>query len=52
MVITSELQMDGKAAIIPLGKLYESSYAAPTSGNSRAAHYYEEHHAMQAITDY
>ena len=37
-IIASDSQMDGKATIIPLGKLCESSYAAPTRGKSRAAH--------------
>ena len=29
-IIASDSQMDGKATIIPPGKLYKSSYAAPT----------------------
>ena len=51
-IIASELQMDGKATIIPLGKVYESFYSAPPHEKSRAEPYHEEHHEIQEITDY
>jgi hypothetical protein len=50
-IIASELQMDGKATIIPLGKVYESFYSAPPHEKSRAEPYYGEHHEIQEITD-
>jgi len=43
--------MDGKATIIPLGKVYESFYSAPPHEKSRAKSYYGEHHEIQEITD-
>ena len=54
-IIVSELQMDGKAAIIPLCKVYESLYSAPAAPphqKSRAEPSYEVHHEIQEITDY
>ena len=51
-IIVSELQMDGKATIKPLCKVYESFYSAPPHEKSRAEPYYEEDHEIQEITDY
>ena len=51
-IIASETQMDGRATIIPLGKLYESYNTLPPGKQSGAcALCYEEHNAMLEITD-
>ena len=52
-IIASEPQMDGRATIIPLGKLYESYDTLPPGKQSgECAPCYEEHNAMLEITDY